>query len=72
MIRAILNPQQSDISIHLPESYIGKKVEVIAFTSDEIADKRYEMDKPLTHFASEPYLSKYWSTPEEDKAWENL
>ncbi|MCO5946498.1 hypothetical protein [Mucilaginibacter flavidus] len=29
-------------------------------------------DKVITHFASEKSLEKYWITPEEDIAWQNL
>ena len=65
MIRTIVKPDNQDISIHLPKDFIGKQVEVIAFTIDEA-------DKTLTHFASEKVLAKDWLTPEEDLAWYNL
>ena len=38
------------------------------YTIDEPAN----MDKTLTHFASEKSLTKDWLTPEEDKAWRDL
>ena len=72
MIRTVLTPQQQDVSIHVPENYVGKRVEVIAFTIEETIKDSLTKDKPLTHFASEQVLSKYWLTPEEDKAWKDL
>ncbi len=35
MIRTLITPQQQNISINLPQNYVGKQVEVIAFTIDE-------------------------------------
>lgn len=36
MIRTVLTPEKHDISIKVPEKYIGKKVEVIVYTLEEI------------------------------------
>jgi hypothetical protein len=35
MVRTVITPKQEHISIELPKSFIGKEVEVIAFTTDE-------------------------------------
>lgn len=35
MVRTLITPNKEDISIRVPESYIGRTVEVIAFTLDE-------------------------------------
>lgn len=35
MIRTIITPEDQDILIRVPEDYIGKQVEVIAFTLEE-------------------------------------
>lgn len=70
MIRTVVTPNNQDVSIHLPKNYVGKKVEVIAFTIEETVTEN--IDKPLTYFASEKILAKDWLTPEEDKAWHNL
>ena len=73
MIRKVVTPQQQDISINLPVNFIGKQVEVIAFTIDEAdAKEAYVIDKTLTHFASQNTLAKDWLTPQEDSAWKNL
>jgi hypothetical protein len=69
MIRTVLTPDKEKISIDVPSSFIGKKVEVIAFTIEEALR---DTDIPLTHFASEKLLAKDWLTNEEDKAWQDL
>ncbi len=72
MIRTVVTPDQQNISINLPKNFIGKQVEVIAFTIDEAIKEPLTMDKPLTHFASQKSLAKDWLTPEEDTAWQDL
>ena len=72
MIRTVVTPDQQNISILLPKNFIGKQVEVIAFTIDEAIKEPLTMDRPLTHFASEKSLAKDWLTPEEDTAWQDL
>ena len=72
MIRTIVTPEHQDISIHLPENFLGKQVEIIAFTKDELLTESKNHDPVLTHFASEKVLAKDWLSPEEDMAWENL
>ena len=70
MIRTIVKPQDQNISIKLPKNFVGKQVEVIAFTIDEANASVAE--KVLTHIASETILAKDWLSPEEDSAWHNL
>jgi hypothetical protein len=72
MIRTLLVPENQNVSIQLPSSFIGKQVEVIAFTIDEGISETPIKDKPLTHLASQQVLAKEWLTPEEDTAWHNL
>lgn len=72
MIRTVVKPSNRNISINLPEEFVGKQVEVIAFTIEE-ANKTPEItDSVTTHFASEKVLAKDWLTPEEDLAWRDL
>ena len=35
MVHAILIPEENKISIDIPENYIGKRIEVIAFEENE-------------------------------------
>ncbi len=53
MIRTIITPEKQDISIHLPEDYIGKQVEVLLYTTDELKEQRpVEKKKPSAFRAS--------------------
>ncbi len=71
MVRTVVTPDAQNVSIKVPKDFIGKRVEVIAFTIDEVGEA-VQLDKPLTHLASEKTLAKDWLSPEEDKAWEAL
>lgn len=72
MIRTIITPHEQDISIQLPKEYLGKRVEVIAFTFDETSSVVESPSVPMTHFASEKVLAKDWLTEQEDEAWQDL
>ncbi len=72
MIRTVITPQNQSISINLPRNFIGKKVEVIAFTLEESVVELPSNSKIVTHFASQAVLAKDWLTPEEDIAWKDL
>ncbi len=69
MIRTVIKPDNQNITINLPENFIGKQVEVIAFTIEETEKND---GQTLTHFASQKVLEKDWLTPEEDLAWRDL
>jgi len=71
MIRTIVIPDQQNISICLPEEFVGKHVEVIAFSIEE-ADQINYSDKVMTHIASEQVLARDWSTKDEVAAWQDL
>ena len=72
MVRTLMVPKNQDVSIQLPESYIGKQVEIIAFTVQDTMEESLAQDKTLTHFASQKALAKDWLSTEEDQAWQNL
>ena len=72
MVRTIITPEQQNISISLPENFIGKQIEVIAYPITEVKDAHEITDKPLTYFACEKSLAKDCISPEEDNAWKNL
>ncbi|KAA6440743.1 DUF2281 domain-containing protein [Dyadobacter flavalbus] len=72
MIRTLMVPDNQDISIQLPEPYIGKQVEIIAFTINDATEELRVQDKTLTHYASQKALAKDWLNTEEDQAWQNL
>jgi len=36
MIRTLITPDKQDVSIHIPESYIGKQIEILLYAVDEL------------------------------------
>ncbi|WP_121812911.1 hypothetical protein [Mucilaginibacter kameinonensis] len=72
MIRTVVKPSNRNISISLPEEFVGKQVEVIAFTIEEADNTAESMDNISTHFATETVLAKSWLTADEDEAWQDL
>lgn len=38
MIRTVITPDNNLLSFNIPDKYIGKKLEVIAFAMDELSD----------------------------------
>jgi hypothetical protein len=36
MIRTLITPEKRDVSIHIPENYVGKQIEVLLYAVDEI------------------------------------
>ena len=73
MLRTVIRPENRNISIKLPQNYVGKQVEVIAFTIDEdsVAETQ-AADTLFTHYASEKSLAKDWLTKQEDEVWRDL
>jgi hypothetical protein len=72
MIRTLITPDQQNISIKVPKDFIGKIVEIIAFTHEEIVESLVSEDNIASHFVSEGVLAKDWLTSEEDIAWKSL
>ena len=72
MIRTVVKPNKQNISITLPENFIGKQVEVIAFTVEEATKSPSALNSNATYVASEKVLAKDWLTAEDDLAWQDL
>jgi hypothetical protein len=53
MVRKVIIPENGNISITLPESFVGKQVQVIAFTieDEDAIEESLQRDKPRTHIA---------------------
>jgi hypothetical protein len=52
MIRTIITPNKNQISINIPDNYIGKKIEVIAFSLDDPSDDVIYTEKSIKSFSS--------------------
>ena len=72
MVRTIIKPTNKSVLIEVPEEFVGKEVEIIAFTIDEADTTDIPSGETLTLFASEHVLAKNWLSPEEDIAWQSL
>jgi hypothetical protein len=36
MIRTLITPENQDVSIHIPENYVGRQIEVLLYAVDEL------------------------------------
>jgi hypothetical protein len=48
MIHTVITADKNVLILPLPEEYVGKQVEVIAFTLDEVAQKQQSKKKHVT------------------------
>ncbi len=69
MIRDIIEPKDSVITIHIPKEYIGKKIEYIVFP----LESEKNVDKKGNEFKSLKGALKQYADPSkmelENKAW---
>lgn len=70
MIRTVLKAETKNITLELPDEYLGKNLEIFVFALDETFNSVEE--NTITHFASQKILAQDWLTPEEDDAWKTL
>jgi len=60
MVRTLITPQQQHISILVPQNYVGKKIEVIAFAIDEAQQEQEVL--PINTMA------QFWGTMSNETA----
>jgi hypothetical protein len=48
MIRTLVTPLKNSISFNIPEDYIGKQIEVIAFAKDEGIETEHPLNKKVS------------------------
>jgi hypothetical protein len=46
MIRTTITPQQQNISILVPQNYVGKKIEVLLYAIDELLEEEEKKATP--------------------------
>ena len=70
MVRKVISAKRRNISIQVPENFVGKQVEVIAFTleNEDALEETVNADKTTTHLANSETLAKDWLSPIEDRA----
>jgi len=57
MIRTVITPEKQDISIHVPESYIGKQIEVLMYDIDELKQEESINQKKVSDLRGKLNLS---------------
>jgi hypothetical protein len=40
MIRTIITPEKQDVSLHIPEDYVGRQIEVLLYAVDELNEQK--------------------------------
>jgi hypothetical protein len=50
MLKTVINPQESTYSLTIPAQYIGKKVEVLLYSTDEFLEKKEPNKKKPSDF----------------------
>ncbi|MBI3218759.1 MAG: hypothetical protein HYZ44_04550 [Bacteroidetes bacterium] len=65
MIRALITPESNVVSFEIPEEYIGKKLEVIAFTIDESLPPREGINKKVSFTVLKTNQESYQFSREE-------
>jgi hypothetical protein len=69
MIRKIVTPSQPYITLKLPDAFVGKQIEIIAF---DVEDTTASVNDNPIHLLSENVLAKDWLTQQEEDAWQDL
>jgi len=53
MLKTVIIPQESTYSLPIPAHYIGKSVEVLLYTTDELEEhKKHNIKKPSDYFGA--------------------
>ena len=50
MIRTVITPQNTDIHISIPENYVGRKMEVLLYATDEVVEEKTKSSDTLAQF----------------------
>jgi hypothetical protein len=72
MIRTVVTPDNQDIYLRIPESYVGKEIEVIAFAIDEPTPetKKLKMADFWESLSDETAAELHKETNESRESWE--
>lgn len=73
MIRTVIKASHAQMTFQVPDSYIGKNIEILAFALDDEESNQLTYNEEATNsLLSVNVLSKDWLTKVEDDAWRNL
>ena len=71
MIREIVKPEDTSLTIHIPEDYVGQEIEYIVFPIAKSSTKKVKNNNEIESLGG--ILNKYADPSKielEDKAWE--
>ena len=57
MVRAVITPDKNIFPLNIPANYIGKQVEVLLYTTDELKDET-DISSPVSSLRGKLNLSK--------------
>lgn len=75
MIKTVIIPKNNKLQVSIPDSYIGKEIEVLLYSKDELEQKKPENIKSISDLwgsisdETANYLHK--ELEESRKGWEN-
>jgi hypothetical protein len=50
MIKTIVTPQNNKLSLSIPDSYIGREIEVLLYARDELQEEKAKPKRTMAHF----------------------
>jgi hypothetical protein len=73
MIKTIITPQNNSINLAIPNSYIGKEIEVLLYAKDELISEEIRTKKTMADFtgilSDSDYQSLKSHTEQARKEW---
>ena len=64
MIKTIVTPQNNKLSLSIPDSYVGKEIEVLLYAKDELVEEKAKPKKSMADFSGVLSESDYQSLKE--------
>ncbi len=64
MIKTIVTPQNNKLSLSIPDSYIGKEIEVLLYAKDELLEEKATQKKSMSDFSGVLSEKEYHSLKE--------
>ena len=73
MIKTIVIPKNNKLSLSIPDSYIGKEIEVLLYTKDELQEEKAKPKRSMPDFSGvlseDDYQSLKNHTEQARKEW---
>jgi hypothetical protein len=74
MIKTIVTPQNNNLCLSIPDSYIGKEIEILLYAKEELAEEKINPKKTMKDFwgiiSDETADELHKEVKESRKGWE--